>query len=277
MLPIVAPLGETAEGQIVVLEADAVACALARALKPYKVVFLSEAGGLLDAAGSVRSAVNLAEDADELTEESALDPASRRTLGKLRDLLEELPPTSSASVTSPDHLAKELFTHGGHGTLVRRGECVRCYRDWSAIDTARVRALLEECFGRRLDPHYFEAKAPYRIYLADSYRATAILTLEGGVPYLDKFAVTSEAQGDGIGGSMWQRMRRETPKLFWRSRANNPINPWYAQKADGLIKAASWWVFWNGMEDFREIEHSIERALAMPATFHESITREATP
>ena len=138
-----------------------------------------------------------------------------------------------------------------------------------AIDTPRLRALLEECFGRALDDAYFTQKNPYRVYLAESYRATAILTMEEGVPYLDKFAVTTEAQGEGIGGSIWQRMRKENPKLFWRSRAKNPINSWYAQNADGLYKTDSWWVFWCGMSAFPEIQRAVERALAMPATFHD--------
>ena len=95
--------------------------AIALALKPHKVVFLHEAGGLLDAAGLVRSAVNLAEDYDDLNQGPTLDPDSRRKLVEIDALLAELPPTSSVSITSPEHLAKELFTHGGHGTLVRRG------------------------------------------------------------------------------------------------------------------------------------------------------------
>ena len=269
-LPIVAPLGETSKGQILVAHADAVARAIALALKPHKVVFLNEAGGLLDGSGSVRSAVNLAEDYDDLSKDEALGPESRRKLAEIATLLAELPPTSSVSITSPEHLAKELFTHGGDGTLVRRGERVVCHEDWRTIDVARLRALLEECFGRRLDERYFEAKAPYRVYLAESYRATAILTMEHGVPYLDKFAVTSEAQGEGIGGSIWQRLRRENDKLFWRSRANNAVNGWYAQKADGLFKTEKWWVFWCGMSDFSEIERSVQRALEMPATFHDA-------
>ena len=174
------------------------------------------------------------------------------------------------SITSPEHLAKELFTHGGDGTLVRRGEKVVCHDNWSAIDKTRLRAVLEECFARKLDERYFDEKAPYHVYLAESYRATAILTMEHGVPYLDKFAVTNEAQGEGIGGSIWQRMRRETPKLFWRSRANNPVNVWYAQKADGLYKTNKWWVFWTGMNDFTEIQRSVTCALEMPATFNDA-------
>jgi acetylglutamate kinase len=269
ILPIVAPLGETAKGQILIVHADAVARALALALKPHKVVYLNEAGGLTDDGGLIRSAVNLAEDYDGLVADASMDPESRRKLIEINALLQQLPPTSSVSVTSPDHLAKELFTHRGEGTLVRRGERVSRHEGWSLIDPQRMRSLLEECFGRALDQGYFVDKEPYRIYLAESYRATAILTLEDNVPYLDKFAVTTEAQGEGIGGSIWQRMRKETPKLFWRSRAQNPINPWYAQNADGLYKTEKWWVFWCGMTGFGEIQSSVERAIGMPATFHD--------
>jgi acetylglutamate kinase len=278
ILPIVAPLGETSKGQILIIHADAVARAIALALKPHKVVYLNEIGGLADESGAIRSAVNLAEDYERLVADVSLGPESRRKLVEINTLLQELPPTSSVSVTSPEHLAKELFTHRGEGTLVRRGEKVTRHEGWDHIDTPRLKSLLEECFGRVLDDGYFLEKAPYRVYLAESYRATAIVTLEdcGGkaLPYLDKFGVTNEAQGEGIGGSIWQRMRNENPKLFWRSRATNPINAWYAQNADGLYKTDKWWVFWCGMSGFGEIQHAVERALAMPATFHD---RASTP
>jgi acetylglutamate kinase len=184
-------------------------------------------------------------------------------------MLDELPPTSSVSVTSPENLAKELFTHRGAGTLVRRGERVRAYTSFKDVDAGRLRALLETCFGRALHPEYFEKKQPLVIYLADSYRATAIVTLEHGVPYLDKFAVTTEAQGEGIGGSIWKRLLREHPKLFWRARAQNPVNGWYAENAGGLYKTEKWWVFWCGMTDFSEIRRSVEHALSMPATLED--------
>jgi acetylglutamate kinase len=48
ILPIVAPLGETSKGQILIVHADAVARAIALALKPHKVVYLNEDGGLAD-------------------------------------------------------------------------------------------------------------------------------------------------------------------------------------------------------------------------------------
>jgi acetylglutamate kinase len=270
IIPVVSPFGETPAGQIAIVHADVVAREIALALRPHKIVFLSSRGGLVDDDGQVLSAVNLAEDYAPVLAEGGLTEPSRHELQAIAGLLEQLPPTTSVSITSPDHLARELFTHGGAGTLVRRGERVRVTPDFQEVDTARLRALLEQCFGRKLKKDYFAKKKPFRVYLAESYRATAILTMEEGVPYLDKFAVTPEAQGEGIGSSIWQRMLREVPKVFWRARASNPVNGWYAQQADGLYKTDEWWVFWCGMTEFPEIEACVKRALAMPATLKAS-------
>ena len=276
LLPILAPLGETPQGQILNVNADVAARELALAVSSHKIIFLTEVGGLLDADNQLISAINLEEDFDDLLKQPWLHSGMRLKLIEIEKLLRRLPRTSSVSITSPDHLAKELFTHGGAGTLVRLGERVARYDDFASVDRERLRALLESCFGRHLDEDYFTAKRPYRIFLADSYRATAIFTKEEGVPYLDKFAVTTEAQGEGIGGSMWQHMRREIPCFFWRARANNPINAWYAQKSDGAYKTDTWTVFWCGTRDFAQIRACVERALAMPATLREHAAGEAS-
>ena len=38
-------------------------------------------------------------------------------------------------------------------------------------------------------------------------------------PYLTKFAVERQAQGEGIGGELWSMLIRDFPRFFWRSRA----------------------------------------------------------
>jgi hypothetical protein len=81
-----------------------------------------------------------------------------------------------------------------------------------------------------------------------------VLTHVGPVAYLDKFAVTNEAQGEGIGGSLWQRLARDVPRLYWRARLDNPINPWYFQRADGSYSRGNWTVFWTGLGEFAEIQ-----------------------
>jgi len=273
-LPILASLGETPGGQIVTLDADLAAQALAIEIQPFKMIFLTEAGGLLDGAGRVISAVNLEEDLSQLMAEPWLSPEMRLRMEAIKRILDALPHASSVSITSPDQLAKELFTHTGSGTLVRRGEKVIVHDSLDRVDRARLRDLLEACFMRRLDEDYFDKKLFFRIYLAESYRATAILTRASSIPYLDKFAVTAEAQGAGIGGSLWARMQRDNPKLFWRARRENEINPWYFQKSEGSFSSSRWTVFWYGLSDFDEIKACVDHALRLPATLREHGTAE---
>ena len=273
-LPIVACLGETPSGQIVTLHPDVAIRELSLAIQPFKVIYLNEAGGLLDEEKRLISAVNLAEDYDSIVAQPWLPAAAREELSQIKFLLDALPPSSSVSITSPDHLARELFTHTGSGTLVRLGERVLCYDSLEGVDRDRLRQLLEACFGRRLDEDYFDKKAFHRIYLADSYRATAIITHGRGVPYLDKFAVTTQAQGAGEGGSLWKRMCRENPKLYWRARNGNEINPWYFQQSTGSFKDERWTVFWYGLEGWDEIKACVDHALFLPATLREHGTAE---
>jgi acetylglutamate kinase len=265
-IPVLSSLAETRSGQVLNVNADAAAHRLASALQPFKVVFLSPDDGIRDEAGQIISAINLDEDFDGLVAQPWLSSATKNKLVEIRGMLQVLPPSSSVAVASPENLARELFTHKGAGTLIRMGERIRCHADLSTIDLARLRRLLEDSFGKKLHLDYFEKKPFYRIYLADSYRAVAILTMEDGIPYLDKFAVTTEAQGDGVGGSLWQRMIRDNPRFFWRARIDNEVNPWYFARSDGCCKDERWVVFWVGIEGFADIERCVRMALAMPAS-----------
>ncbi len=59
-------------------------------------------------------------------------------------------------------------------------------------------------------------------------------------------------------------MKAETRKLYWRSRADNEINGWYFQQADGSHRAGRWTVFWYGLESFAETRACIDHAIALP-------------
>lgn len=61
------------------------------------------------------------------------------------------------------------------------------------------------------------------------YSAAAIITSEAvssGILYLDKFVVSDSKQGQGTSQILWECIREDLGKLFWRSRASNHINPW---------------------------------------------------
>lgn len=265
-LPILAPLGETKTGQIVNINADVAARELARRIEPYKVVFLTPTGGLLDAEGQVISSINLSEEFDGLIQQPWLQGGMRLKIQEIKDLLDVLPLDSSVSITASDQLARELFTHRGSGTLVRRGERILSFDGWDGIELDRLTELLERCFGKKLVDGYFDDLQPHKVFLTENYRATAIVSEHGGIPYLDKFAVTPRAQGEGLGRSVWVRMKEACPSLFWRSRSLNPINGWYFQQSDGSYRDDPWTVFWYGIDGFEEMQRCVTIALDLPAT-----------
>jgi acetylglutamate kinase len=267
-IPIIASLGETDEGQILNVNADFAANELVRVLQPYKIVFLTGTGGLLDGAGKVIDSINLSTEYERLMAQSWVSGGMRLKLEQIADLLRDLPSASSVSITRPSELAKELFTHKGSGTLVRRGEKVLRFDSWDGVDKDRLRALIDSSFApRHLAADYFERVQPYRIYVSENYRTAMILTLEDELPYLDKFAVLEEAQGEGLGRAVWQVMHAENPTLFWRSRHGNRINAFYHEQSNGCFKAANFKVFWYGIgADFKTIERCVAHCVQRTPT-----------
>ena len=256
-IPVIASLGETEEGQILNINADFAANELVRVLQPYKIVFLTGTGGLLDGEGQLIDSINLSTEYEHLMAQPWLNGGMRLKLEQIADLLANLPLTSSVSITRPSELAKELFTHKGSGTLVRRGEKVLTFDSWDGIDLARMRTLIESSFGRTLVADYFERTQPRHVYVSENYRAAMILTEEDGLAYLDKFAVLDDAQGEGLGRAVWLVMREQNPQLFWRSRAGNQVNPFYDAECDGSLKQPRWKVYWYGMVGFDTIARCV--------------------
>ena len=265
-IPVIASLGETAGGQILNVNADFSANELVKVLQPYKIIFLTGTGGLLDANGRTIDSINLSTEYDDLMRQPWINGGMRVKIEQIRDLLDALPMESSVSITRPGDLAKELFTHRGSGTLVRRGEKVLRVGAWDELDLRRMRELIESSFGRTLVPDYFERTPLARAYVSENYRAAIILTEAEGRPYMDKFAVLDEAQGEGLGRAVWNVMRAETPQLFWRSRHNNQINIFYYANSDGCYKLGTWKVFWYGIEGFQAIEQAVAYCADRPAT-----------
>ncbi|KRG70934.1 acetylglutamate kinase [Pseudoxanthomonas dokdonensis] len=257
-IPVIASMGETIGGQILNINADFAANELVQILQPYKIIFLTGTGGLLDADDKVIDSINLSTEYDDLMAQPWINGGMRVKLEQIRNLLEHLPLTSSVSITKPAELAKELFTHKGSGTLVRKGERVLRFDSWEGVDTQRLRELIESSFGRRLLPDYFQRTRPHRIYVSENYRTALVLTREEGFTYLDKFAVLDDAQGEGLGRAVWHVMREENPSLFWRSRNNNQVNIFYYAESDGCYKQEHWKVFWYGISDFADIERCVQ-------------------
>jgi acetylglutamate kinase len=217
----------------------------------------------------VIDSINLSTEYDELLAQPWLHSGMRVKIEQIHDLLMALPPSSSVSITRPSELAKELFTHKGSGTLVRRGERVLRAQRWDELDLPRLRELVESAFGRRLVDDYFERTPLLRAYVSEHYRTAVLLTEVDGVPYLDKFAVLDDAQGEGLGRAVWQVMREETPSLFWRSRHHNAVNIFYHAESDGCYRQEKWKAFWYGLDGFAAIERAVAHCAVREPTLRD--------
>jgi len=232
-----------------------------------KIVFLTGVGGLLDKHGKVMHSINLASDFDKLMKASWVEGGMRLKLNEIKRLLDASPLSTSVSITTPDGLIRELFTHGGSGTLVRMGEDIHRFKDKSKLDRTRTEALVENAFARKLKSDWWDELKLHEVHMSASYRAGAILTKVDDFIYLDKFAVVEEARGEGLSRTVWRGFTKDNPKFFWRSRTANGFNAFYHDSADGSVKAGVWTVFWKGETDWARISRIVERVATVPPSF----------
>lgn len=251
--------------------------ALARSLDTHKVVLLRRRGGIAlrndrvpglgaRADGRRLSVVNLRTDREALLKARQLGKRDAELVQTAQKLIESVESDSLlVSVTSPLNVLKELFTVKGAGTLIKPGTAIVRHGSYADVDVPRLTRLLEQSFGRSLDPGFFDRR-PLCIYLEAAYRGAAILHDEEPAPYLTKFAVEPEAQGEGIGNDLWHAMQSDFPSLFWRAKPDNPINSWYQTMCDGMVRLPRWTVFFRGI-DSSKIPALVARADALPVDF----------
>ncbi|MFW5816367.1 MAG: acetylglutamate kinase [Wenzhouxiangella sp.] len=269
-LPVVACLGESPSGQVMNINADIATRELVWTVRPYKVIFLTGTGGLLDQNGRIISAISISGDYEHLIAQDWVHSGMQLKLAQIKDMLERLPPETSVSITSAAKLTRELFTHTGAGTLIRRGERIEWFDRVPQDRVAALEAMLEESFGRRLRADWRQGRELEGILLAETGRAAALIARGvDGTPYLDKFVVTPEAQGEGLAAALWQILRARCPRLYWRSRAANPIAAWYLQQAHASFRRGEWIVHVIGVADFSLLERLVEDAHARDSGWQE--------
>ncbi|XP_071759472.1 N-acetylglutamate synthase, mitochondrial [Centroberyx gerrardi] len=274
-IPLVCPVGRDGRGCSVTLDPVEVTAAISRALQPHKVMFLNSSGGLRSPQHKVLGAVSLPGDLPGLSAAAWLSAAERRRVAAIARLLNQLPTESSAVITSASTLLSELFSHRGSGTLFKNGDPIHRYSSLEGIDVERLLALINKSFDKTLREDYMDSLKGrlHSIYLSEGYSAVAIITREpvnSGTPYLDKFVVSSSKQGQGTSHILWECIRQDLGKLFWRSRATNRINPWYFKHCDGSFVNGVWTVFWFGLADIRDSYKLVEYAKSLPDSFHTS-------
>ncbi len=270
-IPILTCLGVAPGGQLVNMNADAATRQLVHSVQPMKIIFLVDSGGLRDGKGEVIDSINLASDYEELMDQDWVHSGMRVKLNEIKRLLDDSSPMTSVSITTPSALARELFTHSGAGTMVRKGEVIHRFSEVSQIDADRLAVLIESAFHKTLVGGWLERLALLSAYVSDTYRAAAVVAEMDGFSYLDKFAIHETARGEGFARTVWDHMARDFPTLFWRSRSDNSFNAFYEKEADGLMRTGQWTVFWKGERDFDRIAMAMKVMTDLPASFEEDL------
>jgi GNAT superfamily N-acetyltransferase len=234
-------------------------------LNTHKLIFLRNEGWL-SAHGRRLSVVNLSDEFQELMALPELGAEQKRLLSCSRRFVQELLPHELlVTIASPLSLLHELFTVKGAGTLLRRGARILHHGALSELDEAKLSQLLEYSFGKPLREGALER--PFaNIYVEEQYRGAALLMDTPLGQYLSKFAVTRQAQGEGIGRDLWQAMLADHAQLFWRARPDNPIRPFYERQCDARARAAEWIVYAIGVPP-AQLPAVIAHAVAQPADF----------
>lgn len=235
---------------------------LLRTLQTRKLLFLHRPGGLRQG-GVLVPLVNLTTDVPALAASREISRKEKLILESARLLCEEASPLPfTVAITSPLNVLRELFTVKGAGSLLRRGASVVRHEGWNGVDLTRLRELLASSFGRPPVDAFFRT-TPSRVYLEEAYRGCAILVDTPLGAYLTKFAVSPEAQGEGIARDLWEAFAADIPVVFWRARRTNPISEWYTKLCDGLVRVPDWTVYWKGLAA-DAIPKAIEWAVKQP-------------
>ncbi len=259
-IPIIASVGQTVDGQLLNLNADSAAISIAKEIEAYKIIFLSEVGGIYDQQNNLISTIDLKEQFDDLMSMKWLHSGMKLKLEEIKKLLDILPSSTSVSITKPHHLPRELFTDAGSGTLIKKGHLVDQFESIDQAKGKNIALIIETAFNGKLDKTYFNNDVKKTFYISDCNRAAIIVSHENEIPYMDKFAVVDSARGEGLGSAIWNKMKQDHDQLFWRSRSTNPINKFYLSVCDGFQKYDGWNIYWIGVSNLKQLTLCIESA-----------------
>ncbi|EME89282.1 uncharacterized protein MYCFIDRAFT_149872 [Pseudocercospora fijiensis CIRAD86] len=264
-IPVLTCMAESEEGQVLNVNADKAAAELAKALVPLKIVYLSEKGGIYDKeTGKLIEAINLDEEYDVYMKKPWVIHGTRSKIRDIKTLLDELPRSSSVAIIHPESLERELFTHSGAGTLIRRGtklqqaENMKQFGDIAKLKQTLVRDRAGLDAAGVVD-RYLEIleSRPFKAYYDDNMEALAIVLPPDNTPnalaQLATFTITRGAWLSNIADNVFQNVKRDFPKLAWTVKQDDENLTWFSEKADGSIARGGEVLFWYGIDSPDEV------------------------
>lgn len=275
-LPILTSLAETPDGQILNVNADVAASELAKVIQPLKVVFLSGQGGLYNGdTGAKIDVINLDEEYDRLMQQPWVKYGTKLKIREINELLLNLPRNASVSVTNASSLSRELFTHKGAGTLLRRGNKLLSFesaKDLEKLETIRLLELiaLSNVGVANAHPAKFLASianGKFKLYTDASYDGLAVVQLPQtlgnplSVPVLKAFATTQTGQMNNMRDNLWEHLRNDFKELAWETSSTTDIKGWFFEHSEGSYSMGTSTVFWYGIADFDKAKDCVTQLL----------------
>lgn len=268
-LPILTSMAETPDGQVLNVNADVAAGELARSLQPLKIVYLAEKGGLFNGdTGEKISAINLDEEYDHLMSQWWVRYGTRLKIKEMKELLSELPRSSSVAIIHPADLQKELFTDSGAGTLIRRGNKVHVKTSLSEIEDLQAlkEVLIRDREGldaRAVVDRYVEGlkEHEFKIYYDDPMEALAVvLPPQQGSPiaHLATFTITKSGWLSNVADNVFSSLKKDFPQLAWTVKEDDENLTWFFDKADGSLSRDGQVLFWYGIENGEEVKQLVQ-------------------
>lgn len=263
-IPVLTSMAESHEGQVLNVNADVAAGELARAIQPLKIVYLSEKGGLFNGDTNEKiSAINLDEEYEHLMSQWWVRHGTRLKIKEMKQLLDDLPRSSSVAIIHPEHLEKELFTDTGAGTLIRRGNkliTTTALQDFDDLDQLR-QTLVRDREGldaSEVIDRYLQSlkNRPFKAYFDEQLEALGIVLPpldKSSIAHLATFTVTKSGWLTNIADNVFQNLRKEFPKLMWTVRQDDENLTWFFDKADGSMSKGGEVLFWYGIETTEEV------------------------
>lgn len=268
-LPILTSMAETPEGQVLNVNADVAAGELARSLQPLKIVYLAEKGGLFDGdTGEKISVINLDEEYENLMNQWWVRHGTRLKIREMKELLNDLPRSSSVAIIHPADLQKELFTDSGAGTLIRRGNKVHTKTALSQFeDLQRFKDVLvrdREGLDARATVDSYVAglgERDFKVYYDEPMEALAVVlppSKDSSLAHLATFTITKSGWLRSVADNVFAAVRKDFPKMVWSVKEDDENLTWFFDKADGSLSRDGDVLFWYGIENGDEVKQLVQ-------------------
>ncbi|KAL8740477.1 MAG: hypothetical protein Q9184_008485, partial [Pyrenodesmia sp. 2 TL-2023] len=182
----------------------------------------------------------------------------------MKELLDDLPRSSSVAIIHPADLQKELFTDSGAGTLIRRGNKVHTssklsdFSDIEAFKKVLIRDR-EALDAKATIDRYVQAlgEREFKAYFDEPMEALAIvLPPQAGssMAQLATFTITKSGWLTNVADNVIAAIKKDFPKFMWTVKTDDENLTWFFDKADGSLSKDGETMFWVGVESGDEVK-----------------------